>query len=114
MIILSTSIIYLVGFKVTVSELSDVSPDKDIKLELEKAYDRFECGMLDIPDKFQEEIILYKWAADAVEQYLAEKGIEDTISNVMAGIYTCRVRGKEHTLYIDAANMKCHVYEVED
>lgn len=41
------------------------------------AEENFSEGLLDIPEKFQEEFLLYKWVAEAVEQYMVEMGKSD-------------------------------------
>ena len=59
------------------------------------------------------EYLLMKCKIEDVFYFDAEK---DNITGVTNMIFTCRLRGKTRTLYIDidAVNMKCHVYEVEE
>ena len=63
--------------------------------------------------------------ASVLKRYIEENQIEDVfyfdadkdvIARVTNMIYTCRIRGKTMTLYIDidGFNMKAHVYQMED
>ena len=63
--------------------------------------------------------------ASVLKRYMEEKQLDDVfyfdankdiIVQVTNMIYTCRLRSRERTLYIDidGYNMKAHVYEVEE
>lgn len=46
----------------------------DSYIDLVKINTRFEEGMLDIPEKFQQELLLYMWVSEALDQYLKDSG----------------------------------------
>ncbi|NDO51776.1 hypothetical protein FMM75_21140 [Lachnospiraceae bacterium MD335] len=80
---------------------------------------------LKIPDDMHFNQSVYLSVASILKRYIEENQIEDVfyydaekdnITGVTNMIFTCRLRGKTRTLYIDidAVNMKCHVYEVEE
>lgn len=68
---------------------------------------------------------IYLSVSSILKRYMEEHHIEDVfyfdaekdiIASVTNMIFTCRLRGENQTLYIDidAYNMKCHVYEMEN
>lgn len=68
---------------------------------------------------------IYLSVSSILKRYMEEHHIEDVfyfdaekdiIGSVTNMIFTCRLRGENQTLYIDidAYNMKCHVYEMEN
>ena len=80
---------------------------------------------LRIPDDIELSESVYLNVASVLKRYIEENEIEDIfyfnaeediISSVTNMIYTCRLRGQEQTLYmdIDAFNLKCHVYQLEE
>ena len=80
---------------------------------------------LKIPDDMNFNQSVYLSVASVLKRYMEENQVDDVfyydaekdnIACVTNMIFTCRLRGKIRTLYmdIDAYNMKCHVYEVEE
>lgn len=80
---------------------------------------------LKIPDDMNFNQSVYLSVASVLKRYMEENQVDDVfyydaekdnIACVTNMIFTCRLRGKTRTLYmdIDAYNMKCHVYEVEE
>ena len=83
---------------------------------------------LKVPEDTREyyNVGLYLDVASLLKRYLEENRItgevfyfdsdKDDISRVTNMIFTCRVRSRNRTLYIDldAVNMKGHVYQVEE
>lgn len=61
------------------SEKWEDSTEKEITtpLELERMNARLSEGLLDMPEWFQRQMILYEWITAAVDQYVLEKGIDD-------------------------------------
>ena len=68
---------------------------------------------------------VYLDVASVLKRFLEENQIEeifyfdiaeDVVSEVTNMIFTCRVRSRNRTLYIDldTVNMKAHVYQVEE
>lgn len=47
-------------------------------LALDRMNERLSEGLLDTPERFQRQAVLYEWILAAVNQYVTEKGIEDT------------------------------------
>lgn len=54
-----------------------IGKEINISLELERMNDRLSEGLLDIPERFQKQAILYEWITAAVNQYVLDKGIDD-------------------------------------
>ncbi|EOS41623.1 hypothetical protein C809_04194 [Lachnospiraceae bacterium MD335] len=80
---------------------------------------------LKIPDDMQFNQAVYLSVASVLKRYMEENQVDDVfyydaekdnIACVTNMIFTCRLRGNTRTIYmdIDAYNMKCHVYEVEE
>lgn len=91
-------------------------------VSLEELYN---LDYLKLPDELYSRENVYLNVASILKRYMEEQQIEDVfyfdmdediIARVTNMICTCRLRGEEHTLYIDidGFNMKCHVYEVEE
>lgn len=51
--------------------------EQSFNVDFTGAEEEFSKGLLDMPEKFQEEFLLYKWVTEAVEQYMAEMGKSD-------------------------------------
>lgn len=85
--IVALAIIALIGFNfiydnLLIAKASETQYEKIEKkisgcLDLEKMNVRLSEGLLDIPERFQKQAILYEWITVAVNQYVLEKGIED-------------------------------------
>lgn len=86
-----------------------------------------QLDFLRLPEGVSEQVgaNLYLSVASALKRYIEENRIEevfyfdakeDIVSSVTNMIFTCRVRSRSMTLYIDldGANMRCHVYRVEE
>lgn len=64
---------------VKASETRDENVEKETvrSLELDRTNARLFEGLLDTPESFQRQAVLYEWITEAVNQYVLEKGIDD-------------------------------------
>lgn len=70
-------LIGMIGLKEPFIVTAESATEEPVFMDLGRISMRFEEGQLELPTSFEEELLLYRWIGEAVDQYTTEKGIED-------------------------------------
>lgn len=70
-------LIGMISLKEPFIATAKLETEEPVFMDLGRISMRFEEGQLELPTSFEEELLLYRWIGEAVDQYTTEKGIED-------------------------------------